>query len=256
MRSLYLASPDSADHRLAHELAEAAGRYLVRLRPDFVGAKPDGADRRSNDFLLDRLAAERPADRVLSEESVDDPARVDADRVWIVDPLDGSREYAEAGRPDWAVHVALWADGQLAAGAVAVPATNTVLSTWRPPAAGPAHEPTEVLVSRSRPPAFLPALLDRWPAVCTPMGSAGAKTAAVLTGRASAYVHAGGQYEWDSAAPVAVAAHCGFPVRRIDGSVPVYNKPDPYQPDLAVCHPDVAAALWPALDALATGGEA
>lgn len=196
---VYQASPDAPDHRLAHELAEAAGLLLLQLRSDYssVGLAVEG-DRRSNEFLQGRLATVRPTDLVLSEESADDLARLRADRVWIVDPLDGSREFAEPGRTDWAVHVALWANGALAAGAVAVPSTGTVLSTWHPPEHCPDPDPRVLLVSRSRPPTLVGALVERWPARLLPMGSAGAKTVAVLTGFGTSYIHAGGQFEWDS----------------------------------------------------------
>lgn len=250
--ALYQASPDAHDHRLAHQLAEAAGLLLLELRSGYDPAclTVEG-DRRSNEFLQDRLATERPTDLVLSEESADDPARLRADRVWIIDPLDGSREFAEPGRTDWAVHVALWANGVLAAGAVAVPSTGTVLSTWHPPERCPDPHPRVVLVSRSRPPTLVHALVERWPARLQPMGSAGAKTAAVLTGIGTSYIHAGGQFEWDSAAPVAVAVAAGLRVRRLDGSAPRYNQSDPSLPDLVICRPSASDELWAALDTLA-----
>ncbi len=247
---VYRPVADAADHRLAHELAEAAGELLLGMRGELRGRElRDAGDERSNRFLLDRLGAQRPGDAVLSEESADDGRRLGADRVWIVDPLDGTREYAEPGRDDWAVHVALWAGGYLAAGAVSLPAQNRTFSTWQPPVPQPALAEPIVVVSRSRPPAVLDRVLDRWPARPQPMGSAGAKTGAVLAGRATAYVHGGGQYEWDSAAPVAVAVAGGFRVRRLDGSAPRYNRPDPWLPDIVVCHPDAADDLWAALDA-------
>jgi 3'(2'), 5'-bisphosphate nucleotidase len=247
---VYRAAADPEDHRLAHELAEAAGELLLGMRGDLRGRElRDAGDARSNRFLLDRLARERAGDAILSEESADDGRRLRADRVWIVDPLDGTREYAEPGRDDWAVHVALWADGYLAAGAVSLPAQGVTFSTWQPPKPTAALEEPIVLVSRSRPPAVLDKVLARWPARPQPMGSAGAKTGAVLAGRATAYVHGGGQYEWDSAAPVAVAVAGGFRVRRLDGAAPRYNRPDPWLPDIVVCHPDAADELWAALDA-------
>lgn len=250
--AVYRAAPEAADHRLAHELAAAAGELLLEMRGTLHGRELRAAgDRRSDRFLLDRLAAERAGDAVLSEESADDGRRLEAERVWIVDPLDGTREYAEPGRTDWAVHVALWVDGHLAAGAVSLPAAGVVYSTWQPPAVPPAPAEPVVLVSRSRPPAVLNSVLTRWPATSEPMGSAGAKTGAVLAGRATAYVHGGGQYEWDTAAPVAVAVAAGFRVRRLDGSAPRYNRPDPWLPDIVICHPEAADGLWAALDAAA-----
>jgi 3'(2'), 5'-bisphosphate nucleotidase len=249
---VYRPAADPRDHRLAHELALAAGELLLGMRGDLRGRElRDAGDRRSNRFLLDRLAEELPGDAILSEESADDGRRLEADRVWIVDPLDGTREYAEPGRADWAVHVALWADGYLAAGAVSLPAQHVTYSTWQPPPLDKAPDEPVVLVSRSRPPAVLDQVLARWPARPQPMGSAGAKTGAVLAGQATAYVHGGGQYEWDTAAPVAVAVAGGFRVRRLDGSAPRYNRPDPWLPDIVICHPDAAGDLWAALDAAA-----
>ncbi|MEU5690234.1 3'(2'),5'-bisphosphate nucleotidase CysQ [Actinosynnema sp. NPDC020468] len=244
----YRGSPRESDHRLAHDLAAEAGRRLLRLRAD--GASAEVGDRLSDEFLVGALASRRPGDAVLSEESADRADRSRADRVWIVDPLDGSREFGEPGREDWAVHVALWADGVLAAGAVAVPAKGVVRSTLPSRPAPPAPDRPVLLVSRSRPPAFLDELTARWPALVRPMGSAGAKTASVLAGEATAYLHAGGQYEWDSAAPVAVAVAGGLRVRRLDGSAPRYNRPDPWLPDVVICHPAHADALWSAVDSV------
>lgn len=250
---VYRAASDPADHQLAHELAVAAGELLVGMRGELHGRELRAAgDRRSNRFLLDRLGEERPGDAILSEESADVGQRLSSERVWIIDPLDGTREYAEPGRSDWAVHVALWVDGYLAAGAVSLPAAGVVYSTWRPLPTPVAPGEPVVLVSRSRPPAVLDAVLAQWPATPEPMGSAGAKTGAVLAGRATAYVHGGGQYEWDTAAPVAVAVASGFRVRRLDGSPPRYNRPDPWLPDIVICHPDAAGNLWAALDAAAS----
>src|ERR1022692_2552371 len=210
----------SDDDRLARDLATEAGRRLLELRS--AGGDPDSlrkaGDRRSHEFLAGELARLRPGDAVLSEEGRDDPARLSASRVWIVDPLDGTREFGDAGRTDWAVHVALWELGELTAGAVALPAQGKTLSTAEPPAAvagspaaGPAgSQPgaqggaTRLVVSRTRPPGFVQSLAAQADAVLLPLGSAGAKAAAVICGDADAYIHSGGQYEWDSAAPVAV----------------------------------------------------
>jgi 3'(2'), 5'-bisphosphate nucleotidase len=186
---------------------------------------------------------------VLSEEGADDLSRLSARRVWIVDPLDGTREFGEPGRTDWAVHVALWQDGDLAAGAVALPAQDSVLSTAKPLPVRPERSgPLRVLVSRSRPPEFVAPMVDDLGAVTLPMGSAGAKAAAVITGAADAYVHAGGQYEWDSAAPVAVARAAGLHASRIDGSELVYNRADPSVPDILICPIEFAAKLLSAID--------
>lgn len=253
-----------ADHRLARELAAEAGRCLVRVRAEhgFSDARSlrDLGDRSAQELLARRLSAERPDDAVLSEEAVDDPVRLTASRVWIIDPLDGTREFAEAGRTDWAVHVALWVDGELVAGAVALPAqgqAGVVLATDDPPAM-PVHRPGpwRVAVSRSRAPEIAARLADVLPAELVPMGSAGAKVAAVIRGEVDAYVHAGGQYEWDSAAPVAVAVATGLAVARIDGSAPSYNRRDPYLPDLVVCRPELAQPILRGVPAPAPTSEA
>jgi 3'(2'), 5'-bisphosphate nucleotidase len=240
--SVYVPARDPADHWLAHDLAVRAGRVLVGLRP-----KP--ADRHANEFLLTSLATQRPWDTVLSEESADNGDRLNARRLWIIDPLDGSREFAETGRTDWAVHVALWSDGALAAGAIALPALNQVYSTWQVTGIGAAPRRLTLLASRTRPPALVDRLARRLGGQVKPMGSAGAKTAALLQGAGSAYVHAGGQFEWDSAAPVAVALAHGLRVRRLDGSQPRYNRPYPALPDIVISRPSISDELWAALDA-------
>jgi 3'(2'), 5'-bisphosphate nucleotidase len=242
------------DHALAATLARRAGELLVELRGrgGLTGrALGDEGDQRSHVLLARGLAAARPHDSILSEEGRDDRARLDAPRVWIVDPLDGTREYGEPGRDDWAVHVALWAGGDLAAGAVALPAFGAVLATPRvePPAPPAGGRPPRIVVSRSRPPEVATALADRLGAELVELGSAGAKTAAVVRGEADAYVHAGGQYEWDSAAPVAVARAAGLHASRLDGGPLVYNRPDPYLPDLLVCRAELASTLLDAITA-------
>jgi len=237
-----------ADHRLAVDLAEDAGRMLLALREELEGQgsatlKREG-DRRSHELLMARLATDAPGDAVLSEEGVDGSARLAAARTWIIDPLDGTREYSEPPRGDWAVHVALVAGGQPIAGAVALPAQNITLSTATP-APMPADPPARprVIVSRSRPPAVALAVADALGADLVEMGSAGAKVAAVVLGAADVYAHAGGQYEWDSCAPVAVAAAAGLHTSRIDGVPLLYNTPDPWLPDLLVCHPSLTEAI-------------
>ena len=239
------------DHELATALATRAGELLRAVRVEFADADPAErkaqGDRRSHDFLVDALAAARPADAVLSEEGSDDPARLSADRVWIIDPLDGTREFSEDGRQDWAVHVALWCGGELAAGAVALPAQGRTLATPHV-AAVPDHAGApRIVVSRTRPPAVAVAVRDALGGELVAMGSAGAKVAAVVDGRAEVYVHAGGQYEWDSAAPVAVAHAAGLHTSRIDGSALVYNQPNPLLPDLLVCPTRYVDAVLAAL---------
>jgi 3'(2'), 5'-bisphosphate nucleotidase len=304
------------DHKLARELAAEAGERLLELRAR--GGEPDmlrkAGDRLSHEFLTAELTARRPGDVVLSEEGADDPARLTAGRVWIVDPLDGTREFGEPGRTDWAVHVALWERSEasdsadLTAGAVALPAQGRVLSTapgepgqWPPvpvitgtmghrpgyiarrAGAGEAtgameavgvYEGREVdgideagesggaleaggvgtgggririVVSRTRAPRLVRDISDLIDAELVPLGSAGAKVAAVVSGQADAYVHAGGFYEWDTAAPVAVARAAGYHASRIDGSSLAYNQADLLMPDILVCRPALAGPLLQAI---------
>ena len=234
------------DHELSAAIAEAAGALLLELRPtitDPTELKAAG-DARANVLILEWLARERPDDAVLSEESADDLARVGRERVWIVDPLDGTREYGEGDRDDWAVHVALSINGTAAIGAVALPAQGTVFSTNpRPVVATRPKGPPRLVVSRTRPPSITAALEAALGAELVPMGSAGAKAMAILQGRVDVYAHAGGQYHWDSAAPVAVCAAAGLHVSRLDGSPLVYNEAERALPDLLICRPEYAASV-------------
>ncbi|WP_334144400.1 3'(2'),5'-bisphosphate nucleotidase CysQ [Rhabdothermincola sp.] len=246
-------APTPADHALAAELAGRAGALLLELRRSHEpGGDPavlrKAGDHQSNELLLAGLAEAVPGDAVLSEESKDDPARIHASRVWIIDPLDGTREFGEPPRTDWAVHVALTIDGAPVAGAVALPALDVVLGT-DPPAtlAPPSGGPVRLVVSRTRPPKAATFLADRLGATLVEMGSAGAKAMAVIRGEVDVYVHSGGQYEWDSCAPVAVAAAAGCHCSRIDGSPLVYNNEDPYLPDLLICRPELAEPVLAAL---------
>ena len=235
-----------SDVELAVRLADQAGALLLLTRDNTAlegRALADEGDRVAQAFLAGELSAARPDDAVLSEEAVDDPSRLEASRVWIIDPLDGTREYSE-GRHDWAVHVALWEDGDLTAAAVALPGRGRVLSTAdevdlpaRP------SGPMRIAVSRSRPPEQAQWLVAEAGAELVPMGSAGYKALAVLLGEADAYVHSGGQYEWDSAAPVAVARAAGLHTSRVDGSALRYNQPDPHLPDLIVARPEAAETI-------------
>lgn len=232
------------DHELAVRLASAAGRRLVELRQqsDFSDGKALGAagDQSAHELLITSLAEHRPEDTVLSEHGTAGPPREPGGRAWIVDPLDGTREFGEAGRDDWAVHVALAEGERLIAGAVALPARDEVLSTVDPPQRPDSGDRRlKVIASRSRPPAFVSELAQVLDAEVVPLGSAGAKIASVVLGAVDIYVHAGGQYEWDSAAPVAVARASGLHTSRVDGSEIVYNQPDPWLPDLVVCRPDL-----------------
>ena len=259
-----------SDHELASDLATSAGRVLMDLRADASRAGDElrkAGDRTAHEFLVGELARRRPDDAVLSEEGKDDPARLAASRVWIVDPLDGTREFGEADRTDWAVHVALWERGDLVAGAVALPAQGVVLSTadYSRTAGQTAPFPNEtpqlalpaglrILVSRSRPPAFVTRLAADIGADLVPMGSAGAKAAAVVRSQYDAYIHAGGQYEWDSAAPVAVARAAGLHASRIDGSALEYNQANVSVPDILISPAWLAPGLLSAI-ATATGAE-
>lgn len=233
------------DGHLASRLADQAGRLLLAARDltELTG-KPLGAlgDAVGQQFLAHSLKALRPDDAVLSEEAADDVSRLERSRVWIIDPLDGTREYSE-GRADWAVHVALSVDGVAVAGAVALPALGLVFDTAEAPALPPAPAGLKIVVSRSRPPEIATRAAKALGAELAPMGSAGAKTMAVVRGEAHAYVHAGGQYEWDSAAPVAVAQAAGLHVSRLDGSPMTYNQRDTYMPDLLVCRPELTDRL-------------
>jgi len=242
-----------ADHLLAAELATETGQLLLAVRAELEGAdaadlKAEG-DRRAHQLLMTRLAERAPGDAILSEEGTAEEGRsgtgrLAAARVWIVDPLDGTREFSEPPRADWAVHVALVIGGVPVAGAVALPAQNITLGT-SPAAPMPPDPPARprVIVSRTRPPAIALAVAEALGAELVEMGSAGAKVAAVVLGAADVYPHAGGQYEWDSAAPVAVAAAAGLHASRLDGSPLRYNNADPYLPDLLVCHPSLLDAV-------------
>jgi 3'(2'), 5'-bisphosphate nucleotidase len=253
------------DDQLAADLAHRAGELLTRLRiPPAAGPVPDPAelrrqgDQQSHEFLMAELARLRPGDSVLSEEGVDDRARLSASRVWIVDPLDGTREFGEPGRTDWAVHVALWEKGELTAGAVALPAQGIVLATGGMstgvllPGPGtsqtPAGEGTlRLVVSRTRASELVKQVAGKTGAELVPLGSAGAKAAEVILGRADGYLHSGGQYEWDSAAPVAVAVAAGLHASRIDGSPLAYNQESPSLPDILICRAGIAGMLLEAI---------
>jgi 3'(2'), 5'-bisphosphate nucleotidase len=240
------APPEPSDDVLADWLATTAGRLLLQVRQEGLEGKAlkDAGDLASHELLMRLLAEHRPADAVLSEEGKDDKARLAADRVWIIDPLDGTREFSEPPRDDWAVHVALWSGGKLVAGAVAQPGLDTTFSTARPPVvpARTASRP-RIAVSRTRPPAFVEALAAEIGAELVPMGSAGAKVISVVRDVTDAYVHAGGQYEWDSAAPVVVAAAAGLHTSRADGAPLHYNQDDVLLPDLLVCRPELAEQI-------------
>jgi 3'(2'), 5'-bisphosphate nucleotidase len=231
------------DHAFAVWAAEQAGARLLQVRGEGLEGRElkDAGDRAAQELLARVLAEHRPDDAVLSEEAADDKTRLSASRVWIIDPLDGTREFSEPPRDDWAVHVALWEDGELVAGAVAQPALGETFSTGRPSVVPPrTSERPRIAVSRSRPPAFVEALAADLDAELVPMGSAGVKVMSVVRDVADAYVHAGGQYQWDNAAPVVVARAAGLYCSRVDGSPLVYNEDDTSLPDLIVCRPELA----------------
>ncbi|MGY1695016.1 inositol monophosphatase family protein [Geodermatophilus sp. SYSU D00814] len=238
------------DVEVAAAAARAAAGVLVGLRAGGLTGRAlgDAGDAAAQEAITAVLARHRPDDVVFSEEAADDRSRLGAGRVWIVDPLDGTREYGETDRSDFAVHVALWASGRLSAAAVALPAVDEVLLTDPappPPAAAPRRP--RIAVSRTRPPAQAAAAARAVGGELVPLGSAGWKTTAVVRGEVDAYVHAGGMYQWDSAAPVAVAQAAGLTAVRLDGSPLRYNEPDPSLPDLLVCRPELAADLLAAV---------
>jgi 3'(2'), 5'-bisphosphate nucleotidase len=240
------------DAELAAELAEEAGRILLDLRSNggLEGkALGEAGDRLANRYLMGRLAAERPDDGVLSEESRDTLERLFKERVWIIDPLDGTREYGEA-RPDWAVHVGLAVDGVAQVGAVALPGLGLVLRSDRAVPPGAHQGDPRMLVSRTRPAAEALSVAKKLGCELVPMGSAGAKAMAVVLGQAEIYLHSGGQFEWDNCAPAAVAKAHGLHCSRIDGSALVYNQKDSYLPDLLICREEWAEPVLRVVRAL------
>jgi 3'(2'), 5'-bisphosphate nucleotidase len=250
-------SPDDA--ALASELASRAGALLLTLREEMAGGDPKelrhAGDNRSQALLAQLLAESRPDDAVLSEEAEDDRVRLGADRVWIIDPLDGTREYGEPPRDDWAVHVALWERSGgltgLTSGAVALPAQGRTLATGSAlPTRGPAPSRPRLVVSRTRAPEFVTAVADRLGGDLVPMGSAGAKAMAIVQGAADVYVHAGAMHEWDTAAPAVVAAAAGLHVCRFDGSPLDFNTREALTTELVICLPELADRVLEAVSAL------
>jgi 3'(2'), 5'-bisphosphate nucleotidase len=250
------------DAELAAHLAEVAGRILLQVRDSGMFAGIENAkslgkagDQTANQFLVHALRAQRPDDGLLSEESKDTAERLSKNRVWIVDPVDGTREYGEA-RSDWAVHVGLAVDGVATVGAVALPglAGGIVLRTDQPRKLPAAPTRPRLVVSRTRPAAEALAVAEALNGELIPMGSAGAKAMAVVLGEAEIYLHSGGQYEWDSCAPVAVAAAHGLHCSRIDGTPMAYNQPDTWLPDLLICRPEWAEPVLAHLRTMAKAG--
>ena len=246
------------DADLAAHLAACAGRLLVEVRASrmFEGKSLGVAgDQVANQFLVHALRAARPDDGLLSEESKDTDERLAKSRVWIVDPVDGTREYGEE-RADWAVHVGMAINGTAEVGAVALPGLEggIVLRSDQPRPIPPFDGPPRLLVSRTRPPAEAVAVAEKLGGELVAMGSAGAKAMAVVLGQAEIYLHSGGQYEWDSCAPVAVARAHGLHTSRIDGGALVYNQGDPYMPDLLICRPEWAERVLEAVRTMAQAG--
>ena len=242
------------DAALAATVAAEAGELLLAMREQIGFYDPydlgDAGDSRANTLILDRLHRERPDDAVLSEEAADDLSRVDSDRVWIVDPVDGTYEYSMPGRADWAGHIALWQrtqgtdGGGITDAAVALPARGEVYRTDTVTAPPPrADGPIRITASSNRPPAVLWRIREQLDVQLVRIGSAGAKAMAVVRGDVDAYLHAGGQWEWDSAAPAGVLWAAGMHASRIDGSPLIYNRRDPYLPDLLICRPELAGVL-------------
>ncbi len=230
------------DTELAAHLAQVAGKLLLDVRASGLLADKalgKAGDQTANQFLCHAIRAQRPDDGLLSEEEKDNPERLSKSRVWIIDPVDGTREYGEA-RADWAVHIALAIDGKPIIGAVALPDLDLVLRTDQPRPLPAAATPPRMVVSRTRPAREAVAVAEKIGAELLPMGSAGAKAMAIVRGEAEIYLHTGGQYEWDSCAPAAVAAAHGLHVSRVDGRPLIYNQPDVYMPDLLICRPDWA----------------
>ena len=238
-------------------MAAEAGELLVAVREE-IGFSDyydlgDAGDARANTLILDRLHEHRPADAVLSEEAPDDLARMRADRVWIVDPVDGTREFSTPGRTDWAVHIALWQrtagdSGGITDAVVGLPAIGELYRTdtvTPPPPRRPG--PIRIATSRNRPPTVLWWLRDILDVELIGIGSAGAKAMAVVRGDVDAYVHAGGQYEWDSAAPAGVVMAAGLHASRLDGSPLLYNRRDPYLPDFVMCREELKGTLLDAI---------
>ncbi|MEE9434848.1 MAG: 3'(2'),5'-bisphosphate nucleotidase CysQ [Sphingorhabdus sp.] len=233
------------DVALAAKLADKAGRILLSIRRsgEFEGnALGKAGDAEANAYLISELKKQRPDDAILSEEEQDSGERLKNERVWIIDPLDGTREYGD-GRDDWAVHVALAVNGKASIGAVALPAMEEMLLSSPPAVLSPANSPLVMAVSRTRPAKEAVYVAERLGAKLLPMGSAGAKAMAVVRGEADIYLHSGGQYEWDNCAPVAVAQAAGLHCSRIDGSQMRYNNPDTYLPDLLICRQEHAKQI-------------
>ncbi len=233
------------DHAISARIATDAGKLLLDIRERLFAQGADSwtvkdtGDLEAHRFIMRALREHFPDDGILSEEGRDDLSRLDKERVWIVDPLDGTREFGEPGRSDWAVHVALTENGTPTAGAVALPAVDKTLTTDPASQLLPAHGGRpRMVVSRSRAPAAAMIVAEALGAELLALGSAGAKAMAVVLGHADIYAHSGGQYEWDNCAPAVVAMAAGLHASRCDGSPLDSNYEDPWLPDLLICRPE------------------
>lgn len=247
---------NESDQQIASRIARETGNMLVALRNNLANEAvsywdlKDEGDWAAHRFIIESLRASRPDDVILSEEAADDRARLNSDRVWIIDPIDGTNEFAEPPRHDWAIHIALWERGNLVAGSVSLPALGLTFDADPPPVVPPAVRQRPVLVtSRTRNPYCAVIVAHALECDVGRLGSAGAKAMAVVMGEADIYVHDGGMYQWDSAAPAAVALAAGLHVSRIDGSPLVYNEPSLWLPDILVCRPELAERALEALSA-------
>lgn len=262
------------DAELARTVAQGAGQLLLELRESYGEIEPDDkeranalrkeGDRASHEYIAAALSAARPDDAVLSEEGADSDVRLSASRVWIVDPLDGTYEYGQ-NRADFAVHIVLWnTEGQarLEAGVVDLPAqglTRSVLDLDPQLGELPTNRPIRIVASRSRPPATLAQTVHHLSGSLSEagithegvevvdVGSVGAKVNEILSGRAEAYIHDTGFYEWDVAAPLNVAHHYGLHAEHIDGQPVVFNQMPPYVNNLVVARADLHGFVMDAL---------
>lgn len=259
--TLLLTSDDSDfdpanDHQLAAALAAKAGQALseLRERPHSGGFDPwglrDEGDRLAHNLLVELLGSHRPDDIVLSEEGREDRRRLDADRTWIIDPLDGTHDYPFLDSIEWAVHVALVEEQRPTAAAVAVPGMDQVFATDLGSAAEPMDRDQPLVIS-GRSNAYLASeVAETIGGKLTACGSSGVKAMLVVSGAVDVYVHGSGLYEWDVCAPAAVAEALGMVVTDLEGDEIVYNKSQPIVRGLVISRPEFAEATRDTLDRL------
>ena len=243
------------DQQLASRVATEAGVMLVELRNELVAEGihywdlKDEGDIAGHRYIMSALIAARPDDVILSEEAADNRKRLGANRVWIIDPIDGTNEFAEHPRHDWAIHIALWESGELTAASVALPTLGITFDASPAAVVPPSKRDKPLLVtSRSRNPYCAVMVANALGCDVARLGSAGAKAMAIVMGEADIYVHDGGMYQWDSAAPAAVAQAAGLHASRIDGSELKYNQESLWLPDFLVCRTEFAEAALQALN--------